>query len=167
MKHIFSAAFLSVLIYSCTNKSTESTAQTEKTSVIFPPGDKNTNDNFKGEVWVKSLVDADSLNENAVGNVTFAPGARSNWHSHPAGQILLATDGVGYYQEKGQPKVILRKGDVIKCPPNIPHWHGASPDTAFVQVAITGRQKGATVWFLPVTDEEYKIPGMKLSISPE
>ncbi|SHE56780.1 cupin domain-containing protein [Pedobacter caeni] len=158
MKHIlkFNLAFLLALIYACNDRPKEDAAKAEKTSVIFPKGDKNRNDNFKGEVWVKSLVDADSLNENAVGNVTFAPGARSKWHSHPAGQILLATDGVGYYQEKGQQKVILRKGDVIKCPPNTPHWHGASQDTAFVQVAITGRQNGPTIWYEEVTDEEYK-----------
>jgi quercetin dioxygenase-like cupin family protein len=63
--------------------------------------------------------------------------------------------GVGYYQEKGQLKKILRKGDAIKCPPNVPHWHGASADTAFVQLAITGREKGETVWLQEVTDKEY------------
>jgi quercetin dioxygenase-like cupin family protein len=127
----------------------------ETSPILFPKGDKNTNDNFIGEVWVKSLIDADSLNENAVGNVTFAPGARSKWHLHPAGQIILATDGVGYYQEKGKKKVILRKGDVVKCPPNLPHWHGASADSSFVQIAITGRQKGPSVWLETVTDSVY------------
>lgn len=125
------------------------------TAPLFPKGEKNTNNNFVGDVWVKSLIDADSLNETAVGNVTFAPGARSKWHSHPAGQIILATDGVGYYQEKGKPKITLRKGDVVKCPPNLPHWHGASADSTFVQVAITGRQKGTTVWLEAVPDNVY------------
>ncbi|GAA4445254.1 hypothetical protein GCM10023091_36640 [Ravibacter arvi] len=60
-----------------------------------------------------------------------------------------------YYQEKGKPKQILRKGDAVKCPPDVPHWHGASADTAFVQVAVTGREKGPTVWLDEVTDEEY------------
>ena len=124
-------------------------------AALFPQGDKNSSDNFLGEVWVKSLVDADSLNETAVGNVTFSPGARSKWHSHPAGQIILATDGVGYYQEKGKAKVILRKGDVVKCPPNLPHWHGASADSSFVQIAITGRQNGPTIWLEPVSDSVY------------
>jgi quercetin dioxygenase-like cupin family protein len=67
----------------------------------------------------------------------------------------LATGGVGYYQEKGKPKVILRKGDVIKCPPNVSHWHGASADTAFIQVAITSREKGPTVWQEVVSDGTY------------
>lgn len=127
----------------------------EQKTTIFPKGEKITNNNFTGTAYLQPLVAADSLNSISVGNVTFEPGARSKWHLHPAGQILLVTDGVGYYQEKGQPKKILRKGDVIKCAPNIAHWHGASADTAFIQVAITGREKGETVWLEAVTDEEY------------
>lgn len=123
---------------------------------VFPKGEKITNDNFKGTAFLKMLMDADSLNPTTVGNVTFEPGARTKWHLHPGGQILLVIDGVGYYQEKGQGKKILRKGDVIKCPPNVPHWHGASADTAFVQVAITNRHLGATAWLEEVTEEEYK-----------
>lgn len=149
-------ACLLLLLYSCNCSSVDRNSKAENTSNIFPKGDKNTNQNFKGDVWVKSLVETDSLNETAVGNVTFAPGARSNWHIHPAGQILLVTDGVGYYQEKGKSKVILRKGDVIKCPPNLAHWHGASADTPFVQVAITSRKNGPTVWLQAVTEKEYK-----------
>jgi quercetin dioxygenase-like cupin family protein len=101
------------------------------------------------------LITSDSTNFNAVGNVTFEAGARTNWHLHPAGQIILATGGLGYYQEKGSPKEILRKGDVVKCPPNVPHWHGAGPDQPFIQIAITGREKGPTEWLQAVTDEEY------------
>lgn len=102
------------------------------------------------------MIAADSINTVDVGNVTFEPGARSKWHLHPAGQILLATGGVGYYQEKGQAKIILRKGDSIKCPANVPHWHGASADTTFSQVAITGREKGPTVWLEAVTEDTYR-----------
>lgn len=123
---------------------------------IFPRGAKITNNNFKGTAYLQNLMDADSLNPTSVGNVTFEPGARTKWHMHPGGQILLVTEGVGYYQEKGQTKKVLRKGDVIKCPPNLPHWHGASVDTAFVQVAITNRHLGETVWLHEVSDEEYK-----------
>lgn len=149
IKQLLALVFL--FLMACNND--QKTSDTK--AVIFPPGEKNTNNNFIGEVWVKSLIEADSLNQTAVGNVTFAPGSRSNWHSHPAGQILLVTDGVGYYQEKGQKKITLRKGDVIKCPPNIIHWHGASADTAFVQLAVTGRQNGPPVWLEAVTDSIY------------
>ncbi|MEJ8819447.1 carboxymuconolactone decarboxylase family protein [Lacibacter sp. H407] len=123
---------------------------------IFPTGDKITNNNFTGTAYLQPLVASDSLNQTSVGNVTFEPGARTNWHYHPGGQILLVIDGVGYYQEKGSPKKILRKGDTVKCPPNVVHWHGASVDSAFVQVAITNTQKSAVVWLKPVTDEEYR-----------
>ena len=122
---------------------------------LFPKGSKITNSNFKGTAYLQTLMDADSLNPTSVGNVTFEPGARTKWHMHPGGQILLVTEGVGYYQEKGQAKKILRKGDVIKCPTGVPHWHGASADTAFVQVAITNRHLGETVWLHDVTDDEY------------
>lgn len=147
---------IAIGILSCNNiKEQHAGTGKENINVIFAKGEKITNDNFTGAVYLHSLIEADSLNPNSVGNVTFEPGARSKWHLHPAGQILLVTDGVGYYQEKGQPKIILRKGNVIRCLPNIPHWHGASADISFVQVAITGREKGATVWLEPVTDEEY------------
>lgn len=132
---------------------------TTKTDLVFPKGEKVTNNNFTGTVYLHPMVEGDSINPNSIGNVTFEPGARSKWHLHPAGQILLATGGVGYYQEKGQPKVTLRKGDVIKCPPNVAHWHGASADSAFVQVAITGREKGPTVWLEVVSDSVYLAKG--------
>ncbi len=125
---------------------------------VFPKGEKITNNNFKGTAWLQQLVTSDSSNNTQVGNVTFEPGARTNWHFHPGGQILLATGGIGYYQEKGSPKKILRKGDVIKCPPNVAHWHGASHDNEFIQIAITNTQKGPTVWLEPVTDEQYLLP---------
>ncbi len=143
-----------ILFTACNNnRKTEETKQQNET--VFPQGEKIINANFTGTAYLQPLIEADSLNAISVGNVTFEAGARSKWHTHPAGQILLAIDGVGYYQEKGKPKQILRKGDAIKCPPGTPHWHGASTDSAFVQVAITGREKGETVWLEAVTDEEY------------
>lgn len=123
--------------------------------VLFPKGSKITNDNFIGTAWLHQMVTPDSLNPAQVGNVTFDPGARTKWHLHPGGQILLITGGVGYYQEKDSPKRIIRKGEVVKCPPNVPHWHGASKDEELIQIAITNTQNGATVWLDAVTDEEY------------
>ena len=93
---------------------------------IFPKDEKITGDNFIGNAWFQQLVVGDSANSTKVGNVTFEPGTRTNWHLHPGGQILLGIAGIGYYQQKGSPKKIFRKGDVIQCPPNVPHWHGAS-----------------------------------------
>lgn len=130
----------------------------QKGDTLFPKGQKITNENFIGTAWLQQLAVNDSTNSTQVGSVTFEPGARTGWHSHPAGQILLATGGIGYYQEKGRPKKLLRKGDVVKCPPNLPHWHGASRDQSFIQIAITNTQNGPTVWLQPVTDEEYNGP---------
>ena len=108
-----------------------------------------------GNIWLSELSEPDSAFNFAIAVATFDSGARLDWHTHPSGQILLITEGTGYYQEKGQPKKVLRKGDAVKCPPNVPHWHGASKDSAFVQVAITNNHLGATVWLEEVTDEEY------------
>lgn len=157
LKNIAIIYLFGMISFSCNrkNESSKITQLESQERIIFAKGEKITNDNFNGTVWLENLIRADSLNQNSVGSVTFEPGVRSKWHMHPAGQILLAIDGIGYYQEKGQTKKILRKGDAIKCPPNIPHWHGAGADTAFVQVAITGRENGPTVWLEAVTDEEY------------
>jgi quercetin dioxygenase-like cupin family protein len=145
------------ILFSCQEKPVgEDGSSLQGTETFLPQGEKIENDNFTGTAYLHMMVQPDSLNPTAVGNVTFEPGARTKWHLHPGGQILLATAGVGYYQEKGRPKQVLRKGDYVKCPPNQPHWHGASPDTAFVQVAITNNQFGPTQWLEPVTDKEYK-----------
>lgn len=127
----------------------------EHASTIFAKGEKITNENFTGAAYLHQMITPDSLNFTQVGNVTFEAGARTNWHSHPGGQILLITGGTGYYQEKGSPKRIIRKGEVVKCPPNVAHWHGASEDDQLIQVAVTNTQNGATVWLQPVTDKEY------------
>jgi len=146
---------LVLVFFAACNSDPKQEESNQQSALIFPQGEKITNANFTGTAYLQMLVDADSLNSVSVGNVTFEPGARTKWHSHPAGQILLVTDGVGYYQEKGQSKKTLRKGDTVKCPPNVPHWHGASVDAAFVQVAITGREEGETVWLDEVSDDEY------------
>ncbi|RAJ82306.1 quercetin dioxygenase-like cupin family protein [Chitinophaga dinghuensis] len=143
------------ILMACSDANQSSAGKSQHSNLIFPVGQRVTNGNFTGTTYLYSLIEGDSVNGNSVGNVTFAAGSRSKWHLHPAGQILLAIDGVGYYQEKGKSKIILRKGDAIKCPPNVIHWHGASIDSPFVQIAITGREKGPTQWFEEVTEEDY------------
>ncbi|SDM31938.1 Cupin domain protein [Catalinimonas alkaloidigena] len=123
---------------------------------IFPKGEQGPTQNFTGKAWNYGLVPNDSTYNTVVGNVYFEPGARSNWHTHPGGQILIITDGVGYHQIEGQPRETLRKGDVAQCPPNTRHWHGASPDTGMQQLYIvTNTDKGIVDWMEPVTDEVY------------
>ncbi len=125
-------------------------------SVIFPKGEKITNDYFIGTAWLEMLISNDSTFNCPIGNVTFEPGARNNWHKHPGGQILLVTGGKGYYQEEGKPVQVLHEGDVVKIYPDVKHWHGATPDSWFVHIAIsTNVQKGDAECLEPVTDEEY------------
>ena len=125
-------------------------------SVIFPKGQKIADDHFIGTAWVEALVPMDSTFNCQVANVTFEPGARNNWHKHPGGQILLVTGGKGYFQEEGKSARVIREGEVVKINPNVKHWHGATPDSWLVHIAvITNPHKGDAVWLEPVTDEEY------------
>lgn len=111
---------------------------------------------FTGTVWVTSLVPNDSIYTTVAGRVAFEPGARSYWHSHPTGQILIVTDGVGYHQIKGEPKQVIRQGDVVKCPPNVVHWHGASAGSKMTHLyIIPNTEKGIVNWLQAVTDAEY------------
>lgn len=128
----------------------------ENQNTIFPKGERAPADYFTGVVWFKNLVPADEILNTQIGNVVFEPGARNNWHTHPGGQILIATAGVGYYQEKGKPIQILHPGDIVKISPGIVHWHGASPDSAFTHIAVNSNtQNGIVQWLGKVTDEEY------------
>lgn len=151
---------VSVLTMACNeNKNQEKLiSDRNELSQIFPKGEKGSEDLFTGNAYNIGLVDADSTLTTAVGNVYFEPGARSNWHSHPAGQILIITDGVGYHQIEGQPIEIIKKGSVVKCPPNVRHWHGASADVGLQQLYIvTNTEKGIVNWEEAVTDEQYSI----------
>ena len=92
-----------------------------------------------------------------AGQVYFEPGARTNWHSHPSGQILLIIDGEGFHQIRGEAKQLLEKGDVVKCPPNVTHWHGASASKAMSQMYIVpNTENGIVNWMEPVSDEQYQ-----------
>ena len=88
--------------------------------------------------------------------VTFEPSARTHWHTHPLGQTLIVTAGVGWTQCEGGPKAEIRAGDVIWCPCQRRHWHGATPTTGMTHVAIAEALDGKSVaWMEPVTDEQY------------
>ena len=88
----------------------------------------------------------------------FQPGARSAWHTHPLGQILIVTDGVGWIQQWGGPVQVIRKGDVVWIPPGIKHWHGATPATAMTHIAVQESLNGVAVnWLEQVTNEQYQL----------
>ena len=132
-------------------KSSEYTRQ-----AIFPKGKQGPVENFTGTAFNYGLLESDSTYNTVIGNVLFEPGGRSNWHKHPAGQILIITAGEGYHQLKGKPIKKMRKGNVVKCPPNVEHWHGATPDSSLHQMyIIPNTEKGIVEWLQPVTDKEY------------
>lgn len=121
----------------------------------FPKGELSLTDNHTGKIWLAELNKPDSFINISIAIATFEAGAKLDWHIHPAGQVLLITEGTGYYQEKGKPVQIIHKGGIIKCLPGIPHWHGAAPAATFAYLAVTPAQKGKTIWLNRVTDEEY------------
>jgi quercetin dioxygenase-like cupin family protein len=134
-----------------------STSAMAQDSSIFPKGEigKNT-DNYTGTIWLNELNQPDSMFNFSLAQAVYAPGAKLDWHIHPAGQYLLIIEGTGYYQEKGKPGQIVHKGDIIKCLPGVPHWHGAAPGSSFTYIAVTPITKGKTIWLQRVTNEEYK-----------
>jgi quercetin dioxygenase-like cupin family protein len=132
------------------------TSDRQHANNIFPKGERAPTDYFTGRAWVQLLVSNNSSLHCQVANVVFEPAARNNWHSHPGGQILIATEGTGYYQEKGKPIQLVYKGDTVHILPGIEHWHGASHNSAFTHIAINpNTQEGIVNWLEPVKDEEY------------
>ena len=123
----------------------------------YPLGDKlSPNPNFTGEVWLAPLSEQKELNV-PMANVTFEPGCRNSWHSHKAGQLLIATAGIGYYQEKGKSVRRLFPGDIVEIAPDVVHWHGEAPYSWFAHIAITTNpQDNAAVWLSPVSDVQYR-----------
>ncbi|TDB62809.1 (R)-mandelonitrile lyase [Arundinibacter roseus] len=157
MNNLLISVLLLVTLFSlgCRSKIPTQSATVE-TNSIFPKGEKGPAENFTGNAWNSPLVANDSTYNTVIGNVYFEPGARSNWHIHPSGQILIITDGVGFHQIKGEPRQTIRKGDIVKCPPNVEHWHGASPEIGMQQMYILPKtEKGIVTWLQKVTDEEY------------
>ena len=132
--------------------------KTSPIDTIFAQGEANPYGKFfTGQTYLNMLSSNDSTFNAPIGNVTFEPGARTNWHKHSGGQILLVTGGEGRYQERGKDVQILHKGDVVRIAPNVEHWHGAAPDSWFVHISVeTNPQKGASTWLEPVTDQQYK-----------
>ena len=127
-----------------------------KNNSVFPMGEKN-------EVFAQYFVGQSYLNmlsteRVTIGNVTFEPGCRNNWHiHHKGGQILLCTAGRGYYQEWGKEAQELHPGDVVNIPPEVKHWHGAAKDSWFAHLAVEVPAEGASnEWLEVVNEEEYE-----------
>jgi 4-carboxymuconolactone decarboxylase len=120
------------------------------------PGRAAPAENFTGGVRVEPLFEALDPSDASGGSVTFEPGARTAWHSHPRGQILIVTAGTGRVQLWGGPIEEIRAGDVVRIPAGQKHWHGASPHASMTHIAITEHRDGTTVqWMNKVSDEQY------------
>lgn len=120
------------------------------------PSTKGPAENFTGNVRVEPLFQSPGPARFNGGLVNFDPGARSAWHTHPCGQILIVTAGIGWTQCWGEEKVEIRPGDVVTCPAGKKHWHGATPTTAMSHIAIQEWKDGKAVeWLEKVSDEQY------------
>ena len=124
------------------------------------PSRQGPDENFTGSVRVDPLFPAREPSRTSGAYVTFQPGARSAWHTHPLGQILVVTAGVGRVQRWGGPIDEIRQGDVVWIPPGLKHWHGASPGSAMTHIAIQEHLGGKTVdWLEKVSDTQYGAQG--------
>ena len=113
-------------------------------------------EDFVGTVWQDPIIVAEAPARVASNRVSFEPGARTNWHTHPLGQTLYVISGVGRVQTKGGPIREIRPGDVVWIPPGEKHWHGASPANGMTHIAMQEALDGSPVtWMEPVTDAEY------------
>lgn len=111
---------------------------------------------FTGDVRIEALIDAPDPARVAASSVTFQPGARTAWHTHPLGQTLVVLTGRGRVQLAGQPVQEIGPGDVVWIEPDERHWHGAAPDSAMTHIAIQEKQDGsAAEWFEPVSEADY------------
>lgn len=126
---------------------------TGREGLTFPIGNEVP---FNGTGYLAPMIaNEKTYNFPQTNNVTFEPGARSDWHTH-GGMLILATGGVGYYQEEGKPAQILRQGDVVECAPGVRHWHGAAPDSWFSQMVIyDSHYSGSGGESQPVTEDAY------------
>lgn len=155
MKKLLLFLFCTILIFGGNKAMSENAKQPLEQP--FKQGELNPyNKYFTGTTYLHRLSANDDVWNSSIANVTFEPGARTNWHKHSGGQILLVTAGEGRYQEKGKPVQILKKGDVVRIPLNVEHWHGAAPDSWFSHISIeTNLPDNQTTWLEPVTDKEY------------
>jgi 4-carboxymuconolactone decarboxylase len=113
--------------------------------------------NFTGSVRVEPVFQASAPGRAYGADVHFQPGARTAWHMHPAGQTLIVASGIGRVQQWGSPIDEIRPGDVVRIPPGVKHWHGASPEAAMTHLAITEPIDGrSTEWMEPVADSQYR-----------
>jgi quercetin dioxygenase-like cupin family protein len=113
--------------------------------------------NFAGHAVVTPLFPATDITRASTGLVNFAPGARTAWHTHPAGQLLIVTSGQGWVQEEGKERRAINPGDVVWISADVKHWHGATATSPMAHIAVSYMQDGKNVdWLELVSDEQYR-----------
>jgi quercetin dioxygenase-like cupin family protein len=158
LKSISAFLFIATLlmITACDHIKKPQEMTTDNNSSIFPKGEKLTNGYFTGDAYLQPLLARNKNNDFTIGSVSFDAGARTNWHTHPKGQVLIVIEGEGFYQQKGSPAQPIKKGDVVNIPEDTEHWHGAAAESKMVHVAVTNfKGEQNVVWLQPVTDAEY------------
>lgn len=149
---------IALLMTACNNNKNQDKMTTQNETSLFPKGEKLSNEWFSGNAFLAPLLARDTTNDFVLGNVTFEPKARTHWHTHPRGQVLIVTEGEGFNQEKGKPAQRIKKGDVINVSANVEHWHGATASSEMVHIAITNyKGEENVIWLQPVTDEEFNV----------
>jgi 4-carboxymuconolactone decarboxylase len=169
MKKILTVMFLSLSLFALGSNfvgHTIAAEGNENSMTIIRSDSQDSNkgpaEYFTGNVRVEPLFSENDSQPYSGAYVTFQPGARTAWHSHPTGQRLIITEGVGWVQEWGGPIEEVREGDVVWFPPGVKHWHGASPTKAMTHIALTGVEDGKNAeWMEKVMDEQYGIENEK------
>lgn len=160
MKSILTTS--SALLFALMTVSTATArADDETAQKILPAGSRPSSagpaDFFTGRVRVDPIYPTNKDINTSGAYVTFEPGSRSAWHTHPQGQYLVVTAGVGRTQEWGKAVREIKPGDVVWCPPGVKHWHGATSNVAMTHIAVTGMKDGRNVeWMEKVSDEQYE-----------
>lgn len=157
-KNIVSAAICAALISTAATAGTQPAAsqqqQARDPSGLFDKGHLGSSDYFTGTSHVTSLLVRAGIDN--IANVAYQARSRTYWHTHQVGQVLIVTEGQGFYQERGKPAQLIRKGDVINIPADVEHWHGATATTGMTHIAITNFAGNELVtWQEEVSDEEF------------
>jgi quercetin dioxygenase-like cupin family protein len=152
MNKILAAAAISTVgIFPAQAESIEIRANGSTAAVIGTAG------NFSGHAVISPLFPPTDITRASTGLVNFAPGARTVWHSHPAGQLLIVTSGQGWVQEDGKERRVINPGDVVWIPAGMKHWHGATATSPMAHIAVSYMRDGKNVdWLEPVSDAQYR-----------
>ena len=153
---LLAATVMSLSLLASVCAASESSQGIRVTRSGSQPSRQGSAENFTGSVRIDPLFNANAPSRASGGRVTFKPGARTAWHTHPLGQTLIVTAGSGWVQQWGGPTQEIREGDVVWIPPGQKHWHGATPTTSMTHIAIQEHLEGKNVkWMEKVSDEHY------------